>query len=213
MSASPLAAAAPLLGACVLGLALGLLVAKPAAAGRARRAEKLRAEERAGRVRAERALALAAPHKQQDKLPGTRRSDSNLLTLRPLGALRSVFDTRNGCPRQPLLAPSARARLTLAPHVPAACLEGLEEYSHCWVLYAFNHNTDGARGARTAQRNPAGMTPKAKVGVPRLNGALKGALATRTPHRPCAIGLSVGTVVAVGAGAGGGGKRCVPCRC
>lgn len=48
---------------------------------------------------------------------------------------------RNGTPRQPLLCPLARSRVVLAPHVPASCLEGLEQYSHCWVLYIFHCNT------------------------------------------------------------------------
>ena len=40
---------------------------------------------------------------------------------------------------------------------------------------------------------------KAKVHVPRLDGASVGALATRTPHRPLPVGLSIGRVVAVDA--------------
>ncbi|KAL6763893.1 TsaA-like domain-containing protein [Haematococcus lacustris] len=38
---------------------------------------------------------------------------------------------------------------------------------------------------------------KAKVAVPRLNGGRLGVLATRSPHRPCPIGLSVAKVIAV----------------
>jgi len=34
-----------------------------------------------------------------------------------------------------------------------------------------------------------------QVRVPRLNGKTMGALATRTPHRPCPIGLSVAQVM------------------
>lgn len=52
--------------------------------------------------------------------------------------------TRNGTPRQPLLVPSARSKLKLAPFVPADCLEGLQQYSHCWVLYLFHANTSGS---------------------------------------------------------------------
>lgn len=42
---------------------------------------------------------------------------------------------------------------------------------------------------------------KGKIGVPRLNGAKMGVLATRSPHRPAPIGLSVAQVT------GGGGVR------
>ena len=42
---------------------------------------------------------------------------------------------------------------------------------------------------------PLGVSSaKAKVRVPRLNGAKMGVLATRSPHRPVPIGLSVGQV-------------------
>ena len=47
-----------------------------------------------------------------------------------------------------------------------------------------------------------GGTVKAKVHVPRLDGGSMGALATRTPHRPLPVGLSIGRVVAVDVAAG-----------
>ena len=62
--------------------------------------------------------------------------------LRPVGILRSCFSRRNGTPRQPLLVPAARARLTLRPGLSGDFLEGLGQYSHCWVLYIFHENTD-----------------------------------------------------------------------
>jgi hypothetical protein len=62
--------------------------------------------------------------------------------LRPIGLLHSCFSRRNGTPRQPLLVPAARAMLTLRPGLSADFLEGLQQYSHCWVLYIFHENTD-----------------------------------------------------------------------
>lgn len=53
---------------------------------------------------------------------------------------------RRGAPRQPHLVPAARAALQLAPSVPAACLRGLEGFSHCWVLYVFHENTGVSAG-------------------------------------------------------------------
>lgn len=44
--------------------------------------------------------------------------------------------------------PAARAALQLAPSVPAACLRGLEGFSHCWVLYVFHENTGASAGRR-----------------------------------------------------------------
>ena len=48
--------------------------------------------------------------------------------LRPVGVLRSCFSRRNGTPRQPLLVPAARARLTLRPGLSAEFLDGLTQY-------------------------------------------------------------------------------------
>jgi tRNA (Thr-GGU) A37 N-methylase len=38
--------------------------------------------------------------------------------------------------------PAARARLTLRPGLSADFFEGLQQYSHCWLLYVFHENTD-----------------------------------------------------------------------
>lgn len=70
--------------------------------------------------------------------------------------------------------------LTLSPHTinnPNYALSGLEEYSHLWIIYHF-HKTD-SNHVRT------------KVAPPRLNGARVGVFGTRSPHRPCPIGLSL----------------------
>jgi tRNA-Thr(GGU) m(6)t(6)A37 methyltransferase TsaA len=86
----------------------------------------------------------------------------------------------------------------LDPWVPPAALEGLEQYSHCWVLYLFHANTDGL-GALDMHNGPPqpGATFRAKVRVPRLDGKKMGVLATRSPHRPIPIGLSLAKIEAV----------------
>lgn len=67
---------------------------------------------------------------------------------------------RNGTPRQPLLVSLARACLIFDPAlVPPASLEGLEEYSHCWILYVFHLNTD----IEKLWRKPSQSKLKAKV--------------------------------------------------
>ncbi|XP_024535499.1 uncharacterized protein LOC9637177 [Selaginella moellendorffii] len=48
----------------------------------------------------------------------------------------------NGTPRQPLLVTLAKSRLVLSSGVPAAALDGIEQYSHCWLIYVFHENTD-----------------------------------------------------------------------
>lgn len=67
---------------------------------------------------------------------------------------------RNGTPRQPLLVPLARACLVFnTTRVPPASLEGLEGYSHCWIIYVFHLNTD----LEKLWKNPSHSKFKAKV--------------------------------------------------
>ena len=114
----------------------------------------------------------------------------------PIAKVHSCFSRRNGTPRQGgNLVPNARCVLTLAPGLPRDLLAGMDEYTHVWVIYVFHANTNAGD-----TRN--GGAVKAKVRVPRLDGKTVGALATRTPHRPLPIGLSLGRVVSVDARAG-----------
>nr|CAD1825573.1 unnamed protein product [Ananas comosus var. bracteatus] len=126
---------------------------------------------------------------------GSRKAiSSSAYPMSPIGVVQSCFSTRNGTPRQPLLVPLARACLVLDPtRVPAEGLEGLADYSHCWILYVFHLNTDLDK----LWKEPSRSKFKAKVRVPRLEGGKMGVLATRSPHRPCPIGLTVAKVEAV----------------
>jgi tRNA (Thr-GGU) A37 N-methylase len=83
-------------------------------------------------------------------------------------------------------------------------LEGLEAFSHAWIIYVFHENTDlhNAVGAGDEMRGQtrggqSRTTSRAKVRVPRLNGERRGVFATRTPHRPLPVGLSLVEVYAV----------------
>lgn len=60
---------------------------------------------------------------------------------------------------------------------PEHALQGLEDFSHLWILFHFHRNDS--------------THLKAKVSPPRLNGVRTGVFATRSPHRPCPIGLSL----------------------
>ncbi len=96
-----------------------------------------------------------------------------------IARVRSCFGQKFGTPRQPGLAPSARAELVLQPGFDQAeALQGIEDYSHLWVLFWFHHSA--AQGWRPTVRPP------------RLGGnARMGVFATRSPFRPNPIGLSV----------------------
>ncbi|ONM55132.1 Protein virR [Zea mays] len=106
-------------------------------------AEKAAAERR-GRVRAQQSLrALSQLEPGSDEARPTKAAASASYPLVPIGTVESCFSTRNGTPRQPLVVTLARATLVLDPaRVPAAALEGLASYSHCWILYVFHLNTD-----------------------------------------------------------------------
>lgn len=104
----------------------------------------------------------------------------SMLEMSPIGVVNSWFPEKRGTPRQPGVSGSARGKLTLHNTVftnPEHALEGLEEYSHMWILFHFHRNDS--------------THIRAKVAPPRLNGARMGVFATRSPHRPCPIGLSL----------------------
>ncbi|KAK7291905.1 hypothetical protein RIF29_07448 [Crotalaria pallida] len=147
------------------------------------------ASERQGRIRAQQAMRT-----QLTQQPNSENMKLTYYPMAPIGTIRSCFSTRNGTPRQPLLVPLGRACLVFnTTRVPPASLEGLAEYSHCWVLYVFHLNTD----LEKLWKHPSQSGFKAKVRVPRLKGGRMGVFATRSPHRPCPIGLTVAKVEAV----------------
>ena len=112
--------------------------------------------------------------------PGDTAAPGLHAGLLPIGHIESCFTQRNGTPRQPGLATAARARLRLCwGAVPAHTVEGLEGFSHVWLIFHFDQN----RGD--------GHVVKSKVHPPRLDGTPTGVFACRTPHRPNPIGLSL----------------------
>ncbi|HQQ62848.1 MAG TPA: tRNA (N6-threonylcarbamoyladenosine(37)-N6)-methyltransferase TrmO [Pseudomonadales bacterium] len=103
----------------------------------------------------------------------------------PIGILRSPFREKFGIPRQPGLAPHAMSRLVLLPEFSsAACVDGLEGFSHLWLLFLF-HGT-AAQGWQPSVRPP------------RLGGnARRGVFATRSMFRPNPVGLSAVELVGI----------------
>ncbi|XP_065369694.1 tRNA (adenine(37)-N6)-methyltransferase [Calliphora vicina] len=100
-------------------------------------------------------------------------------TFRPIGIIRTCFPEKRAVPRQSSVGGRLRGVIELNSDLftnPEHALDGLDEYSHMWVIYHFHKNTSH---------------PKAKVAPPRLGGERVGVFATRSPHRPCPIGLSL----------------------
>jgi tRNA-Thr(GGU) m(6)t(6)A37 methyltransferase TsaA len=103
---------------------------------------------------------------------------------KPIGYLESVFSELNGCPRQGTLAPHSRGRIKIRKDLdPKNALRGMTDYSHVWLLFVFHRNTN-------TKYHPV-------VAPPKLGGAKLGVFATRTPHRPCNIGLTVASIESV----------------
>lgn len=95
----------------------------------------------------------------------------------PIGHIETPFKERFGTPRQPSLVPSSWGVLKLRPGLNLyGSLEGLEGFSHAWLIFVFHENANKA--------------VRAKIHPPRMEGEKIGLFATRTPHRPNPIGLS-----------------------
>lgn len=104
---------------------------------------------------------------------------SALETVRPIGHIESCYSSKFATPRQGALVPDGRARLRVeCGGIDArAALEGLDEYSHVWLLWSCHLNGHAAT--------------QAKVQAPRLRGGRAGLFATRSPFRPNPIGLTL----------------------
>lgn len=108
--------------------------------------------------------------------------------IRPIGVLRTCFPEKLGIPRQSGLVPEARGVLRFADHQPSdvwrQALEGLDGFRHAWITFVFDRAVEQGW--------------KSRVRPPRLDGKEKvGVFATRSPHRPNFLGLSLCRVVRV----------------
>ena len=99
--------------------------------------------------------------------------------FKPIGIIRSCFPEKFGIPRQPGLVKEATATLELLPpYDRVEALEGLEAFSHVWLIFVFHASLK--------------ETWKATVRPPRLGGNKRvGVFASRSMFRPNPIGLSV----------------------
>ncbi len=107
------------------------------------------------------------------------------IRISPIGTIRSCFTEKFGIPRQPGMVKSATARLELFPaFAREEMVRGLEQFSHIWVHFLFHQTV--AEGWKPTVR-PPWLGGKKRVGV----------FASRSPHRPNHLGLSVVRLEAV----------------
>jgi tRNA-Thr(GGU) m(6)t(6)A37 methyltransferase TsaA len=99
--------------------------------------------------------------------------------MKIIGIVHSPFKEKFAIPRQPGLISTENIIELIAPYNRHEALEGIEEYSHVWILFLFHQN-------EPTNENHLSVRP------PRLGGNIKrGVFATRSPFRPNNIGLSV----------------------
>ena len=157
--------------------------------------EKKRQEERTGRIRAEVKLRQALNRLKTlgynnesstittSKTTSSADDDPHMLPLSTIGVVVSPYPKRMGTPRQGVLVPSSRGYIqfhttTIAPEA----LDGIDSYSHLWIIFQFHENTSLA------------TSKKSKIRPPRGGGIKVGQLSTRSPHRPNPLGLSLVTL-------------------
>ncbi|MBY0554559.1 tRNA (N6-threonylcarbamoyladenosine(37)-N6)-methyltransferase TrmO [bacterium] len=105
-------------------------------------------------------------------------------SFKPIGILKSCYPDKFGVPRQSGLVKKAYSELQISSEFqPEFSLEGLSGYSHVWLQFVFHLNSS--------------TRFHAKVHPPRLDGESIGLFATRSPHRPNPIGLSLVELVEV----------------
>lgn len=100
------------------------------------------------------------------------------VSFSPIGTIATPYRQKFAIPRQPNLV-NAKGLITLKPDITApAVFKGIEHFSHLWLLFLFHETCE--RGWKPA------------VKAPRLGGnATLGLFASRSTHRPNAIGMSV----------------------
>ena len=141
--------------------------------------ENKRQEERTGRIRAEVKLRSALAREKRLSPCVADNSDPHMMKLSTIGTVVSPYTKRMGTPRQGMLVPSSRGFIQFSSTLSPEAVDGIDEYSHIWVIFAFHANTSLA------------TSKKSKIRPPRAGGIKVGQLATRSPHRPNALGLSL----------------------
>lgn len=138
----------------------------------------------------------------------TQDDEEMVFRMKEIGIITSPYPQRAGTPRQGLLAPHSRSHLTLHSFIPKETLDDLDQYSHVWIIFQFHLNPIGkGKDSKTKRQSTLQNQEKAKqdgrhhfsftaskIKPPRAGGKKVGVLATRSPHRPNNVGLSLAKV-------------------
>lgn len=118
--------------------------------------------------------------------------------MEPIAHIHTDLPQKFGIPRNSFLAPHLEGRIVFEPEYASnAAVEGLDSFSHLWLLWRFENGTPGgtaediAADAKTQDRSGTNAKWSKTVRPPRLGGAERvGVFATRSPFRPNPIGLT-----------------------
>lgn len=111
---------------------------------------------------------------------------SRIFSCKPIGYARSPYTQRIDAPHQSTVvagtetAVAAEATIEFAEGFPSAAFSDLAGFERIWLIFQF----DRSEGWKAQVRPPRG-------------GGKRSVLATRSPHRPNAIGLSAVELVSV----------------
>lgn len=109
---------------------------------------------------------------------GPRGKILEAISLTPIGKFKSCYTEKFATPRGSGVSPSSWGVIEIASRYE--CQESffrLSEFSHLWVIFFFHKNTN--------------QKFKSRIRPPRLLGESVGVFASRSPHRPNSMGLSV----------------------
>lgn len=107
-----------------------------------------------------------------------------IFEIQSVGVVQSPFIDKFGIPRQPELVPAAHTIIILNTDFAPESVRGLADFDYIWVQFVFH------------KAMVEGWSQM--VRPPRLGGKKKmGIFATRSPHRPNHIGLSLLRLLAV----------------
>lgn len=100
----------------------------------------------------------------------------------PIGSIETCFAEKFGVPRQSGMVPAARGIIRLKPEFSPDTVLHLSDFSHLWVIYDFHKIQN--------ENHPARWSPT--IQPPRVDAPKRvGVFASRSPHRPNPIGMSV----------------------
>lgn len=106
-------------------------------------------------------------------------AEAPTVPIKVIGTVRSCFIEKYGTPRQGKLVPHSRGYVELISELDSECVDGLDQFSHLWIVFMF-HANDTKHGWKFSS----------KIKPPKL-GTKTGVYSTRSPHRLNPVGMSV----------------------